>query len=64
MGATKGTEQKDAFQPTYTEDEIRQRAYAIYLARAGGPGDELDDWLKAEAELKASRARLPIAAER
>ena len=59
--ATKETAQS-AFQPTYTEDEIRQRAYEIYLARVGGPGDELDDWLKAESELKASRVRLPIAA--
>ncbi|MGO9061863.1 MAG: DUF2934 domain-containing protein [Candidatus Binataceae bacterium] len=34
-----------------TEDDIRKRAYEIYLARDGGPGSELDDWLRAEAEL-------------
>jgi hypothetical protein len=34
-----------------TEDEIRLRAYGIYLARAGREGDELADWLQAEAEL-------------
>ncbi len=32
------------------QDDIRKRAYEIYLAR-GGPGSELDDWLRAEAEL-------------
>ncbi len=39
-----------------TEDEIRTRAYEIYCARNGGPGSELEDWLKAEAELKEKRA--------
>jgi Protein of unknown function (DUF2934) len=39
--------------PQPTEDEIRERAYQIYNARNGGPGDEVNDWLKAEAELKA-----------
>ncbi len=34
------------------EDDIRKRAYEIYLARHGGPGSEIEDWLKAEAELK------------
>ncbi|MGA2860035.1 MAG: DUF2934 domain-containing protein [Candidatus Sulfotelmatobacter sp.] len=38
-----------------TEDEIRKRAYEIHLARSGGPGNEIDDWLKAEAELKEAR---------
>jgi hypothetical protein len=42
---------EDRRQPT--KDEIRERAYQIYSARNGGPGDEVDDWLKAEAELKA-----------
>jgi hypothetical protein len=40
-------------QPQVTEDEIGERAYEIYCARNGGSGDELDDWLKAEAELRA-----------
>lgn len=33
-------------------DEIRRRAYEIYLERDGLPGDELDDWLRAERELQ------------
>jgi len=38
--------------PQPTEDMIRNRAYEIYCARNGGPGDERSDWLKAEAELR------------
>ncbi len=36
-----------------TEDQIRQRAYEIHLARGGAPGQDLDDWLQAEREFKA-----------
>ena len=32
-------------------EEIRLRAYEIYLERGSLPGNELDDWLKAEHEL-------------
>ena len=42
--------------PPPTEDDIRKRAYEIYCARGGEPNDEVDDWLKAEAELKEGRA--------
>ncbi len=35
-----------------SEDEIRKRAYEIYIEREGSPGGALDDWLKAESELK------------
>ena len=33
------------------EQEIRNRAYEIYLQRGGQPGYELEDWLQAEREL-------------
>jgi hypothetical protein len=33
------------------DEEIKRRAYEIYLARDGQPGGELDDWLQAEREL-------------
>ena len=36
-----------------TREDIRQRAYDIYLSRNGGPGDALNDWLQAERELLA-----------
>jgi len=32
-------------------DDIRLRAYEIYLERGSLPGNELDDWLQAEREL-------------
>ncbi len=35
-----------------TDEEIRQRAYEIYLDRGAAPGFELDDWLQAERELR------------
>jgi hypothetical protein len=35
-----------------THEEIRRRAYEIYLERDDFPGDELDDWLRAERELQ------------
>jgi len=33
-------------------EEIRRRAYEIYLERGEQPGHELDDWLQAERELE------------
>ena len=33
-------------------NEIRRRAYEIYLERGGLPGHELEDWLQAEYELQ------------
>jgi hypothetical protein len=36
---------------TPSHEEIRLRAYEIYLERGGLPGNELDDWLQAEREL-------------
>ena len=34
-----------------TEEEIRVKAYQIYLARGCQPGHPTDDWLQAEYEL-------------
>jgi len=33
------------------EERIRQRAYEIYLQRSHQSATELDDWLRAEAEI-------------
>ena len=33
------------------DEEIRLRAYEIYIERGEQPGQELDDWLQAEREL-------------
>jgi len=35
-----------------TEDEIRYRAYLLYVERGGGHGMDFEDWLRAERELK------------
>ena len=35
-----------------TPEQIQRRAHEIFLARGGSPGQELDDWLQAERELK------------
>ena len=37
--------------PTITEDDVRLRAYELYLQRGAIPGDEVSDWLQAEREL-------------
>ena len=34
------------------QDDIAQRAYALYLARGGEHGHDVDDWLAAELELR------------
>ncbi|HZC80838.1 MAG TPA: DUF2934 domain-containing protein [Nitrospiraceae bacterium] len=33
-------------------EEIRIRAYEIYIDRGGQPGHDVDDWLQAEQELE------------
>jgi hypothetical protein len=32
------------------DEQIRARAYELYLERGGRPGDDLGDWLRAERE--------------
>lgn len=39
------------------EEMIRIRAYALYEERGKEDGHDLDDWLRAEAELTAEAAR-------
>jgi hypothetical protein len=44
---------KEAFvnyQPTH--DQIKHRAYQIFLERGARPGNGLEDWLRAERELE------------
>ena len=36
-----------------TVEQIRQRAYELYLFRGERPGDAREDWLEAERELRA-----------
>jgi DUF2934 family protein len=40
-----------------TLEQVRLRAYELYLERGGTPGGELYDWIRAERELSEVRAR-------
>jgi len=37
-------------------EEIARRAHEIFLARGGGEGRDVEDWLRAESEVLARRA--------
>jgi hypothetical protein len=37
-----------------SESAIAVRAYEIFIARNGAPGDPVSDWLQAERELRAA----------
>ena len=47
----KAVEEREPVLHSRREQEIRNRAYEIYLQRGGQPGYELEDWLQAEREL-------------
>jgi hypothetical protein len=49
-------ERKEELPHSTREQEIRNRAYEIYLQRGGQPGYELQDWLQAEHELSTNLA--------
>jgi hypothetical protein len=52
--ASKKSEQIARVEPTF--EEIRQRAYEIYLSRGDEPGDDVQDWLQAELELRSKQS--------
>ena len=54
LRATSVQRQADATsaRSTPSDEEIRRRAYEIYLERGDLAGDEIDDWLRAERELQ------------
>jgi hypothetical protein len=39
---------------TITDDDVRRRAYEIYVKRGTNPGHEVGDWIQAERELWAN----------
>ena len=49
--AETAVEEREGLPDSTREQEIRDRAYEIYLQREGQPGDEVEDWLQAEREL-------------
>ena len=40
------------------EDQIRRRAYELYVQRGNESGSELDDWLQAEDEIRRAQDHL------
>jgi hypothetical protein len=47
------TQKPESNRTIVTEDDVRLRAYQLYLERGDTPGDDLADWLQAERELLA-----------
>jgi hypothetical protein len=39
-------------------EAIAARAYELYLARGGADGKDIDDWLKAEKDLRARDSQI------
>lgn len=54
MRAETTVEQRQGLPNSTGEQEIKNRAYEIYLQRGGQPGHELEDWLQAERELSTN----------
>lgn len=50
--APKGEEVNPSAADSLHFEEIRIRAYEIYMERGGQPGNDLEDWLQAERELE------------
>lgn len=48
-------EPRDAIAPDDAQEEIRIRAYELYLSRGGANGDDLSDWLEAERLVRSRR---------
>ena len=43
--------------PMLSHEALATRAYGLFLARGGQPGDEWRDWFQAEAELRNEMER-------
>lgn len=44
---------------TQREEDVRQRAYDLYLARGASDGGDVDDWLAAEREMRERPSKEP-----
>ncbi len=51
--AETAVEEREGLLDSTREQEIRNRAYEIYLQRGGQSGHEMEDWLQAERELSS-----------
>jgi hypothetical protein len=52
--APRVTRKPRASKVTPTLEQIQLRAYEIFLERRGAPGNQIEDWLRAERELAAT----------
>ncbi len=56
---TEGRKEERSVMTLAREEEIKRRAYELYLERGEEPGRDLEDWLEAEREL-ASHEIVPL----
>jgi hypothetical protein len=54
-GSLEGAVSSGIHEPTH--DEIQLRAHEIHMERGGEDGNDLDDWIQAELELKAEQPK-------
>jgi hypothetical protein len=47
-----------------TDEQIKQRAYELFLARGATHGHDVEDWLRAQAELREAADGTDAASER
>ena len=52
LGMVKTEPRKNVVVPIKLENEIRRRAYELYVQRGSTPGSEAEDWLAAEREVR------------
>jgi Protein of unknown function (DUF2934) len=57
--APSATRKPRAAKSASTLEQIQARAYEIYLERRGAPGNQIEDWLRAERELAAGGPTKP-----
>jgi DUF2934 family protein len=51
----------DSLDPVIWTDKIAERAYLLYLARGSQDGQDLEDWLQAEGQLREETKSSPPA---
>jgi Protein of unknown function (DUF2934) len=49
---------KAGSEPQNIEEQIRHRAYELYEARGREKGHDMDDWLRAEAEVTSTAVKV------
>jgi hypothetical protein len=52
--SSRSTKKRTTAPARVTHDEVARRAYGLYLTRGRAHGHDVDDWLQAERELRAT----------